>query len=115
MRAGDFSQLLNQTSRTVIRDPLTGQPFPNNVIPQARLNSVPLQVQQKYIPTPNRGGANDLNQNLSILHPYPFDLYKVDYWSGRIDHEFSAANHFFYRILNRWSHTCFHGRRSGLL
>ena len=41
MRRGDFSELLNPnngffTGARVITDPLTGQPFPNNVIPQSR-------------------------------------------------------------------------------
>lgn len=103
MRAGDFSQLLNQARPTVIRDPLTNQPFPNNIIPPTRLSSVPLQVQQKYIPGPNRGSSDELNQNLSILHPYPQDLYKIDYYSARVDHEFSPSNQFYYRILNRWT------------
>jgi hypothetical protein len=103
MRQGDFSQLLNQARPTVIRDPLTGNPFPGNIIPTARLNQVPLRVQDKYIPSPNRGGPDELNNNLTILHPYAFDLYKVDYFSARVDHEFSANNHFFYRILNRWT------------
>jgi hypothetical protein len=43
MRQGNFSELLNPSNtffgRTVtITDPLTGQPFPNNVIPQNRLS-----------------------------------------------------------------------------
>ena len=38
MRRGDFSELLNPSNpffgrAVVIRDPLTGQPFPGNVIP----------------------------------------------------------------------------------
>ena len=103
MRRGDFSELLTQASPTIIRDPRTGAPFPNNVIPESRLNALPLQVQQQYIPEPNRGAPGALNQNLSILHPYPFDLFKVDYFSTRIDHQFSANNQFFYRILNRWT------------
>lgn len=38
-RAGDFSQSLDVNGRLVaIRDPLTGLPFPNNVIPAARIN-----------------------------------------------------------------------------
>lgn len=103
MRDGDFSQLLSQQRPTAVRDPLNGNPFAGNVIPRARLNQVPLRVQERYIPTPNRGGPDDLNNNLTILHPYPFDLYKVDYFSARVDHEFSSNNHFFYRILNRWT------------
>ena len=33
MRGGDFSQLLTQSTPVVIKDPLNGQPFPNNMIP----------------------------------------------------------------------------------
>jgi hypothetical protein len=43
MRSGDFSELLSPGNpffgkSIVINDPLTGQPFPNNVIPQGRLS-----------------------------------------------------------------------------
>lgn len=103
MRGGDFSQLLNEARPTIVRDPLNNTPFPGNVIPRARLNQIPLKVQEQYIPTTNRGGPDELNNNLTILHPYPFDLFKVDYFSARVDHEFSSKNHFFYRILNRWT------------
>src|SRR5262245_40242943 len=38
-RAGDFSQSLDVNGRLItVRDPLTGQPFPGNVIPAARIN-----------------------------------------------------------------------------
>ena len=44
MRAGDFSELLNPASgfystAKIIRDPLTGQPFPGNIIPANRLSA----------------------------------------------------------------------------
>ncbi|HXW08085.1 MAG TPA: carboxypeptidase regulatory-like domain-containing protein [Vicinamibacterales bacterium] len=39
-RRGDFSQTLDSAGRLiVIRDPVTGQPFPGNVIPAHRINS----------------------------------------------------------------------------
>ncbi|MGH9313316.1 MAG: carboxypeptidase regulatory-like domain-containing protein [Vicinamibacterales bacterium] len=38
-RAGDFSQSLNQAGQLfVVRDPVTGQPFPGNRIPASRIN-----------------------------------------------------------------------------
>jgi len=46
---GDFSDI-----STVIRDPLTGLPFPGNVIPQERLNATGLAMASFY-PPPNSG------------------------------------------------------------
>lgn len=56
-RTGDFSELLTPalsglTSPIMIRDLTTGQPFPNNVIPTARINPVGLKYLQAY-PLPN--------------------------------------------------------------
>ena len=42
MRQGDFSELLGAnpffSTPQIIRDPLTGQPFPGNIIPANRLS-----------------------------------------------------------------------------
>jgi hypothetical protein len=66
MRRGDFSELLNPSNpffgRTVtINDPLTGQPFPNNVIPGDRLSPNGLALLNMYpLPTPPfQRGANN--------------------------------------------------------
>jgi hypothetical protein len=99
MRAGDFSQL----SPSVIRDPLNGQLFAGNMIPRSRISGVSQRVQDTYITEPNRGAPGQLTQNLTVIHPYPVDLYKVDYATIRIDHEFSSKNHFFGRMNNRWT------------
>ncbi len=49
-RAGDFS------AGPAIRDPLTGQPFPGNVIPQARLDGLATRLLDDYVPLPNQPG-----------------------------------------------------------
>ena len=103
MRQGDFSELLNQSKPTVIRDPFTGAPFPGNIIPSTRLNPLSTTVQNQYVDLPNLGAAGQLTQNLNVLFPYPVDLFRVDYLTGRIDHEFSSKNHFFVRMNNRWT------------
>ena len=55
MRQGNFSEIT-----TPIRNPLTGQPFPGNVIPQALLSPVSRDL-LKYYPAANRSGtANNL-------------------------------------------------------
>ena len=38
---------------TTIRDPVTGQPFPNNVIPENRISRLGNQARRLYFPTPN--------------------------------------------------------------
>ncbi|MBM3738519.1 MAG: TonB-dependent receptor [Acidobacteria bacterium] len=51
----------------------------------------------------NRGAPGQLTQNLTDIHPYPVDLFRVDYATVRIDHEVSSKNHFFARMNNRWT------------
>jgi outer membrane receptor protein involved in Fe transport len=54
MRRGDFSEVT-----TVIRDPLTGNPFPGNIIPANRLDPLAVQMINEYQPLPNQSGANN--------------------------------------------------------
>lgn len=55
-RRGDFSQSLDANGRPrVIRDPLTGQPFPGNIIPSDRIDSNG-QALLNYLPVPNNSG-----------------------------------------------------------
>lgn len=54
-RAGDFSQ-----SPTPVRDPLTGQPFANNVIPADRISPVAAAL-AAYYPSPNVANAATAN------------------------------------------------------
>ncbi|RPI27608.1 MAG: TonB-dependent receptor [Acidobacteria bacterium] len=65
MRNGDFSELLTTnpyfSGTTVVKDPLTGQAFPNNVIPTTRLSPNGLGFLRAFPePTPNfiSGRAN---------------------------------------------------------
>jgi hypothetical protein len=51
-RTGDFS-----LSGIVIRDPFTGQPFANGIIPPSRLSAAGVRAANLY-PTPNRPAAN---------------------------------------------------------
>jgi hypothetical protein len=46
-RGGDFS------GGAPIRDPLTGQPFPGNVIPSSRISPIASAILEKYVPPPN--------------------------------------------------------------
>jgi hypothetical protein len=54
-RSGDFSQSVGPQGPVTIYDPLTGSPFPGNIIPQNRMNSAALGLLQ-YYPLPNAPG-----------------------------------------------------------
>jgi hypothetical protein len=61
-RTGDFSQAL---PAHVITDPLTGAPFPNNMIPANRLDPLAIKLLQ-YYPTPNIPSAGLSNNYLAL-------------------------------------------------
>jgi hypothetical protein len=96
MRQGDFSQL----SR-VVRDPLSGQPFPNNLIPASRHNPTSLNIQRELLPEPNLGGPDDQVNNYGFVHPFPNDLFEARYPQIRFDHNFSEKNTVFFRWIRR--------------
>lgn len=98
MRRGDFSQLLNIARPVVVRDPLTNQPFSGNIIPSARLNATSIKVQDKYLPSPNVGAADNLVNNFSWVHNYPSDQFRADVLVTRIDHQISANNSLYSRF-----------------
>ena len=60
-RAGNFSD-----TTTVIRDPLTGQPFPGNIIPANRIDPMVTQILNDMLPLPNSG--------LNLVFPNQQDL-----------------------------------------
>ena len=94
MRVGDFSQI-----STAIRDPLTGQPFPDKQIPLTRISSVSQKMRDLFIPPPNLGAPGALTNNFGFSHNYPDDLYKGDWPFVRIDHNISAKN----QLYGRWT------------
>lgn len=90
IRGGDFSRFLTAAQRVVINDPTTGLPFPNNVIPQNRINAVSKSLLDKYIPAPNvssnlffylQDNAPEIQQNYDV----------------RLDHYFSSRHNAFGR------------------
>ncbi|MEK7407401.1 MAG: carboxypeptidase regulatory-like domain-containing protein [Acidobacteriota bacterium] len=96
MRQGDFSQIT-----AAIRDPLTGQPFPDKRIPAQRINPVSQKAQDRYIPAPNLGAPGALTNNFGFAHDYPDDLYRGDWPFVRIDHNLSAKNMLYGRFTQR--------------
>jgi hypothetical protein len=64
MRNGDFSALLNQTKPVQLKNPVTGQPYIGNIIPQNQLSTQAQNLLQ-YLTPPNQGGlVNNFNNNV---------------------------------------------------
>jgi hypothetical protein len=89
MRSGDFSQI---ASTTRIRDPVTGQPFPNNVVPASRLAPTSRQL-LGFVPTPNIAGAGLANNYLALDN----DVTNKDQFTERIDFVESSKSSWFGR------------------
>jgi Carboxypeptidase regulatory-like domain len=93
MRAGDFSAEAIRTGQPV-RDPLTGQPFPNNRMPPNRINANAALMLQQYLPLPNRGGSdfnNFQNDALRVINNLSL--------TARVDHHFSPSQH----LWGKWA------------
>jgi hypothetical protein len=96
MRQGDFSELLNPNNgfysgARIIIDPLTGQPFPGNIIPADRLSPNGMAIMRMY-PEPNTGAVGQ--RNASITSPNPQDQRKDNI---RFDYRMNEKNNFAYR------------------
>lgn len=74
-RNGDFSQ----TPNLVLRDPLTGQPFPNNVVPANRFDPVGAKLVM-FFPLPNGTGYLNNTSVTSTLKD------RADQQSFKLDH-----------------------------
>src|SRR5688500_14774685 len=80
IRAGDFSSLL--ASDVIVRDPLTGEPFPNNQIPASRIDPAAAAL-LRFIPLPNLSGES---RNFRYTTPTGNG---TDSFSLRITHNFN--------------------------
>ena len=93
-RNGDFSALLPST---VIHDPFTGIPYPNNMIPSAAINPVSSKIQDRFYPLPNYGSTSVLqDQNYRELKSHPWD--PNTYITARGDHRLSDKAFIFARL-----------------
>ncbi|MGA3164978.1 MAG: TonB-dependent receptor [Terriglobia bacterium] len=101
-RQGDFSAI---SSAVTIRDPQTGtpsdpttwQPFPNNIIPTARISSVSKALQDMIYPQPNRPGQGDFGVNNNYTTD-PGGQFNADTYSVRVDQKISNRNNLFARV-----------------
>ena len=89
-RRGDFSALSSP-----IRDPLTGLPFPGNIIPANRLSSVSQKFISDFVPLPNSAG------NRYIVSPTVED--NRDQFGIRMDYQMSEKQSFIGRYMRNRS------------
>jgi hypothetical protein len=104
-RVGDFSDFRTASGSLIpIYDPLTTRPdpnnpgrvirdpFPGNIIPQARLNQVGLNVASIY-PLPNIPGAGNFDNYVSVANR----VVDENGFNVRVDHKFSEKDSIFIR------------------
>src|SRR4030095_15386414 len=82
-RSGNFSKLLTGTVNPatgrlfrqpiVIYDPMTGQPFPGNIIPTTRINAGARNVLDKYVPRASFVQADPLDFTARSSVDQPID------------------------------------------
>jgi hypothetical protein len=97
MRQGNFSELLGPnnfySTPQIIRNPATGQPYPNNVIPASQLSPNGLALLNVF-PVPNQApGQNDL----FVTAPHPENQRKD---TGSIDYYPADKHYIRFRVSN---------------
>src|SRR5262245_51955323 len=83
---GDFSALLSGSRPVQLKDPVTGQNFPGNIIPTNRLNWRSLKFHE-FVPDPNLPGVTQNAVNSSIDNHDFRNQHAI-----KLDHQF-APNH----------------------
>jgi outer membrane receptor protein involved in Fe transport len=89
MRAGDFS-----ANSFKIRDPLTGQNFPGNVIPASRIDPSATKILNDMVPLPNQG---TLSNGLGVFQEFVPETRKRHRADLRFDIEASPKDSIFLR------------------
>lgn len=94
MRQGNFSELTR-----VIYDPLTGQPFPGNIIPESRWDPASKNIMQQLYPAPNTAGTRNAStgQQISNYLITPALERQDNSFDVKLDHRLTQNNRFFVR------------------
>lgn len=100
MRAGDFSEI-----NRVIYDPLTGQPFAGNVIPQNRWDPAAANILSQLYPAANTAGTRgSTGQTINNYLINPNLQREDDQFDVKVDHALSLSNRFFTRYSYQKTH-----------
>jgi hypothetical protein len=93
MRTGDFSYLLSSTNTffgkvRTINDPLTGKPFPGNIVPASRINAQGQAILNTYpLPTPGfQEGTTNLIQSFPVHSNVQKTTFRADYYLSEKNH-----------------------------
>jgi hypothetical protein len=89
MRNGDFSGIGRP-----LRNPLTGEPFPNNQIPTSLFSPAAVKIVNEWLPVPNPVGS-DNPLTLRFAQPQEDDDQQ---WLGRGDHTFTDKHRIYGRF-----------------
>jgi hypothetical protein len=100
MRQGDFSEV-----NRVIYDPLTGQPFPGNIIPQSRWDPASANVLSQLYPEPNTAGSiGSTGQPINNYLISPNQTREDNQFDVKVDHRLTQNNRFFVRYSYQKTH-----------
>ena len=100
MRQGDFSEV-----NRVIYDPLTGQPFPGNIIPQSRWDPASANVMSQLYPEPNTAGSlGTTGQPINNYSITPNMSREDNQFDVKVDHRLTQNNRFFVRYSYQKTH-----------
>ncbi|HMF59646.1 MAG TPA: carboxypeptidase regulatory-like domain-containing protein [Vicinamibacterales bacterium] len=89
MRNGDFSAIARP-----LRNPFTGEPFPNNQIPTSLFSPAAVKIANDWLPLPNPAGS-DSPLTLRFAQPQDDDDTQ---WLGRADHTFTDKHRMYGRF-----------------
>jgi hypothetical protein len=89
MRNGDFSAIPR-----ALRNPFTGQPFPNNQVPTSLFTPAAVTIVNDWLPLPNPQGT-DNPLTLRFQQPTQGDDHQ---WLGRVDHTFTDKHRLYGRF-----------------
>ena len=92
-RTGNFAG-----SGTTILDPVAKNPFPDNIIPASRINSVSAQAIPLFFPAPTNNDTTLSSPNLVTTFP---GHYTNDGFDGRMDHIFNDKHRVWGRITQK--------------
>ena len=90
---GDFS---NRTD-VAVKDPLTGDPFPGNIIPQSRIDPLGQAFANLY-PAPNQSGDLSRAPRNNLINSASNALTQ-DFYTGKVDHNFGDNDRAYGRFM----------------
>ncbi len=100
MRRGDFSEV-----NRPIYDPTNGLPFPGNVIPSNRIDSVARNILDQLYPEPNTSGTRQATgQTINNYLINPIKERQDNQFDVKVDHNLSTNNRFFTRYSFQKTH-----------